>query len=305
MTFVFGDAILDKYVVVDGLRVSSEAPVLIGRYDRTEHRAGGATNVAVNIKTITPDCAVRFYGFCGFDHEGTQLSTCLVKHGVQHNLYEIRGCDTVVKTRYLDENGRQIFRLDKESLFVPDEVAEKKMCDLIDNLTGEVVVVSDYGKGSVTLKMIEALMSFSGWKIVNCKPERVRSYRKADLLVMNLHEARAYLSSSLEGADAAGAISRELETNVLVTCGADGMYLSTNKEGKDRFQAAERTAVFDVTGAGDTVVATIAAHIEEYGGMHADLLRKAAENAADVVRKVGTSVPSLGEAVNQFEVVAL
>ncbi len=297
---VFGDVMLDTYVRCNPDRVSSEAPVIIAKEVERTFAPGGAANVAVSCSLGfgTPTALV---GIVGKDSEGDILETCLINHSVSVDyLVNDPGWQTIEKARFVDSLRRQMLRVDRDGHSVVPPSTERALRDRLTQLAVECdcLVISDYDKGTCTPALIafaiEQFRHYGKYIVVNGKPNHFMWYAGASVLTLNLKEAaeanRLFGSDTWNGTDIvslAGMLHNilwremrhnpEPKTEVLITMGNDGMVWW---KGNDfRVVKAVPVEVADVTGAGDTVTATIACH------KHCDqhVLETAARNAAKVV----------------------
>lgn len=299
---VFGDVMLDQWTVVEPTRVSSEAPVLITEYRGTSYSPGGAGNAAVNCAHMGADVSiVGLYGKgIGNEDYSTELLSALKKNKV--NTEFMLGCcewPTILKHRIVDTQGRHLLRLDREERMKTMDLREIMAFQQIFGIvqeTHEVLFVSDYGKGTcypdLTQKIILRWRARgSGFIIVNGKPENIRAYDGADVLVFNRSEAESvtgklgYAATTL-AAHIANHHSPEVR-NIVVTDGAKGLAWHSGFSRLANMIHAPTVAVADVAGAGDTICATLA----RCGAISLAILQAAVENAAKVVSQRGTSVP--------------
>ena len=313
---VFGDCMLDTYVQVTPTRISPEAPVLICKKGEEYHCPGGAANVAANIQTGF-GLDVRLIGVQGTDEIRCKLVRTLDSYKISWKyLAGVVDWQTIEKRRFVDDLGRQILRLDTEienaklSAAIENELREY-LCEASEETDG--LVISDYGKGTCTPDLIKyAIQSFRSrekYVIVNGKPNKLASYVGANLLVYNLSEAAAawaqfgdYAWNGTDVPSLAGMLRKRInsfpqaastrKTDVLITCGAEGMIL-WDMTGFWA-QKAIPIKIADVTGAGDTVVATIATLIGESNNTWPMILKEAAIRAAEVVSQHGTSIVKKG-----------
>lgn len=264
---VVGDVMMDTYLIGDALRISPEAPVPVVRVEDIRHRLGGAGNVARNIAALKGRAVL--VGFTGDDEDGRRLKTMLSEAAVEPCL--VRGeRPTTVKSRVLARN-QQMLRLDQESLSpaTPEEYAAllKALEPLLPDC--DVVVVSDYGKGLVSAGLLEDIrrMGSGGGHsapkiLVDPKPQNLSCYRQAWMLTPNAKETSESTGMPVRTRPeilAAGRRLREMldAAHVLTTLGAEGMALFS-AEGPVWHVPTVARQVFDVTGAGDTVIAVIA-----------------------------------------------
>jgi D-beta-D-heptose 7-phosphate kinase/D-beta-D-heptose 1-phosphate adenosyltransferase len=292
-----GDAMLDRYVYGAVERVSPEAPIPILRIERERTMLGGAGNVVRNLAAL--GARVRFLAVVGEDEAGREIERLLgAEPGVSAHLAREAGRETAIKTRFV-AGAQQLLRADRETV---QPISAKSEATLMGELDGAieragVVVLSDYGKGVLTEKMlaraIERARAAKKTVIVDPKAADYGCYRGADLITPNRAElaAASRMAVGDDGAIVAAAkalIAANGLGAVLATRGADGMSLVT-ASGEIDHLGAEAREVFDVSGAGDTVVATLAA--ARAAGL---ALKEAAElanvAAGIVVGKAGTAV---------------
>lgn len=264
---VVGDVMMDTYLIGDALRISPEAPVPVVRVEKTRHLLGGAGNVARNIVALRG--ASVLVGLIGRDADGERLESMLDQAGVIPRL--VRGeRPTTVKSRVLARN-QQMIRLDQESQSPTTAEEYAALLAVLEPLVPEfeVVVVSDYGKGLVSAGLLDDIRRLgrnSGHGepkvLVDPKPQHTPCYHKAWMLTPNAKETSESTGLPVHtraGIMAAGRrLREELDAaHVLTTLGADGMALFS-REGPVWHVPTMARQVFDVTGAGDTVIATAA-----------------------------------------------
>jgi rfaE bifunctional protein kinase chain/domain len=293
---ILGDVMLDHFLFGHVERISPEAPVPVVRFEREEHRLGGAANVAHNVEAL--GARPVLIGVAGSDGPARRLVSELARLGIATDGIVTAGdrC-TTQKVRVVTRRNQQVARIDYETdAPLPAEI-EQALIDRIarDVTSAAVVVVSDYLKGVVTrlvaANTIELAARVGVPVLVDPKVPHVDYYAGATLVTPNHHEAEAVtllrIRTGEEARTAAHAFRERVRcAAVLITRGEQGMWLL---EG-DRDHALPATAreVADVTGAGDTVIATIAAAIAAGAGM-ADAARLANLAAGLVVAKFGAA----------------
>jgi len=292
---VVGDVILDRYVTGDTTRVSPEAPVPVVRVSRTEERPGGAANVAVNVCSLGVNTSLL--GITGDDEAADSLARRLQDLGVDGRFSRQAGFPTTTKLRVLSQH-QQLLRLDYER--GPGPVPGADLLPLFRNtLRGDdVVVLSDYAKGS--LQDIEQFVSLAlqqGARVlIDPKGNDFTRYRGASLLTPNLREFEAVVGACAGESDLVEKgrmLCREQDIRaLLVTRGEHGMILI---HGEQLLSLPSHThEVFDVTGAGDTVIAVVAAALAS-GYDLPDAVAYANLAAGLVVQKLGTAAVTTAE----------
>ncbi len=299
-----GDVMLDRYVYGSVDRISPEAPIPILRVEREAAMLGGAGNVVRNLVALGAHTA--FVSVVGNDPAGREVSELIAGiSGVEPYFTVERGRQTTIKTRYVAA-GQQLLRADRETLAMVATSVGEDLRRLAVNAVDDarVVIVSDYGKGVVTPELTSALIKAGRGAhkpiIVDPKGRDFSRYRGATIMTPNRGELAAATAMAV-GTDAEIiAAARRLITQcmldwVLVTRGADGMTL-VDRDGAATHLPTEAREVFDVSGAGDTVVAMLAASIGA-GASVEDAARLANTAAGIVVGKIGTAVASAAEVV--------
>ncbi|MGC9197040.1 MAG: bifunctional D-glycero-beta-D-manno-heptose-7-phosphate kinase/D-glycero-beta-D-manno-heptose 1-phosphate adenylyltransferase HldE [Syntrophobacteraceae bacterium] len=293
---VIGDVMLDRYVWGNVERISPEAPVQVVRALERSDVLGGAANVAANLAGLK--CPVFLLGVCGADSAGETLKSLLAKSGILSELIIDKARRTILKTRIM-AHGQQLLRIDEEDTqALSPESIDKALQILKQTIpASRAVIFSDYHKGMLTAadftrKAIE-MASASGIPVlVDPKGSSWDRYRGATCITPNAGEfdSVAGLPGELEphGFEKRAQAIREMYDlqHLLVTQGAGGMTLFSL--GRDPFHiVAKAREVYDVSGAGDTVIATLAAGVA--GGLSfSDSARLANTAAGIVVGKVGT-----------------
>jgi D-beta-D-heptose 7-phosphate kinase/D-beta-D-heptose 1-phosphate adenosyltransferase len=293
---VIGDVMLDRYIYGDITRISPEAPVPILQVTREIGVPGGAGNVVRNLTAL--GAAVAFISVLGDDQTGSDL-TGLVggQPGVEPWLLVQGGRTTTMKTRYMAA-GQQLFRADREEIApIHPKLAERMLRIAGDAMAAtSVTVLSDYGKGvlagDVAAKLV-ALARQSGRRLIVDPrgPDHAR-YAGADIIIPNRRDLAEATGMSVDNEQAIVAAAAALRSRhgfgaVVVTRGNDGMTLVD--DGGARHFPAEAAEVYDISGAGDTAVATMAAAIA--GGSDVETAVRLANLAAGVVvGKAGTAV---------------
>ena len=294
---VVGDVLLDRFIDGKVSRVSPEAPVPVLKNGSSRALLGGAGNVAANL--LSYGAAVTLVGAVGGDAAAAEMRTlCAGFHRLTAELIEDAARPTTVKARYLS-GWHQLLRVDDEDQRpLPAAIADR----LVDKATAalgraKVLVLSDYAKGVLEPETVATLINAARRAgvpvVVDPKKADAAVFAGATLITPNAEEMARFAGLRIDGNDAAEAACRKLLAAVdvaaiLVTRGEAGMTL-VSRDGAPLHVAAESHRVYDVTGAGDTVVATLAAALA-VGVPLADAVRLANTAAGIVVTKPGTAV---------------
>ncbi|MFK7741663.1 MAG: D-glycero-beta-D-manno-heptose 1-phosphate adenylyltransferase [Planctomycetota bacterium] len=304
---VVGDLILDRYADGDAGRVSPEAPVLVFDFERDRYLLGGACNVAANLGEL--GAAASVLGIIGQDEPGERLRSLLEDADIDTQaLVTDTTRPTTRKTRYVAKT-LQVLRVDHESRAPVGGDAEARLLALLQQrpFPWKSVLLSDYGKGVLTRTVIaaaiEAARSVGGVTVVDPKGNDYSIYEGVDLLTPNRAEAEAATGVSIETtADMHRAAQRLREItkiqNAVITLGKDGIFFET-ESGEHKIIPTEARQVFDVTGAGDTVVSMLT-YCRAAGVSLEDSLRLANHAAGITVAKLGTWAPSRKEVLTRL-----
>jgi len=293
---VVGDVIMDRYVFGEVKRISPEAPIPVLNVDQAEQRLGGAGNVAANLRAM--GAAVSIVSVIGADRWGEDVRGLLVEAGVDAGGLVVDEAHQTVRKSRLMSGGQQILRVDWEGSV--DEVsaaAAELLAKAAERLEGvDAVILSDYGKGALddeTCAKVIALAKERGLPVVvDPKGSDYSKYRGAALVSPNRKEAELALGHALpDGAElSAGARALAEQSGidaVVITLGAGGIHYRAASGAEGRV-AAKARAVYDVTGAGDTVVAQLALYLGA-GAPLADAVQLANEAAGVVVGRLGAA----------------
>jgi rfaE bifunctional protein kinase chain/domain len=299
---VVGDAMLDRYWYGGVERISPEAPVPVVAVSRADERPGGAANVARNVRALGANC--RLLSITGDDAEAASLEKLLQAERVECTLYRDKLINTTVKLRVISRN-QQLLRIDFESPASKD--ARVKLLDhyLAHIRDYGVAIVSDYGKGGLGYiqEMITAARAAAVPVVVDPKGDDYSGYRGATLLTPNRKEFEHVAGRFRDNADLerkARAMVAALELGgLLVTRGEEGMSL-IEASGRVLHLGARAREVFDVTGAGDSVIASIGCAYAA-GGSLEDALQLANIAAGIVVGKLGAAVATPDEILHELE----
>ena len=303
---VIGDIILDKYIYGSVDRVSPESPVPVLRPESEESRLGGAANVASNISSL--GSKVSLQGVIGRDEAAEGLKALLKEKKVK-GFFSTSSLPTISKLRLLASR-HQLLRIDVEEKFSIEEWSKTKalFSKIISSTKATVIVVSDYDKG--TLRDIPFLIKQAAKKniytLIDPKGNDFSKYEGANIITPNYLEFSNAVGGVLSESDLtlkAKNLIEDLKLEaLLITRGAEGMTLVEKQ--KDKMMRTDFSTlaqeVFDVSGAGDTVIASLAASIAS-GFNLSDSVRISNVAAGIVVGKSGTATPRLSELEASFK----
>lgn len=299
---IVGDLILDAYVSGDVTRISPEAPIPILAAKRKEERLGGAGNVAANLVSMQAD--VDVVGVLGDDGYGRALRQLMEEQGI-----DTGGCTvdatrpTILKTRMMS-GAHQMLRVDWEDARPIGGEASRAMLALLPERVrrAKSVVLSDYGKGVLTQEVVRSVIATARAAkipvLVDPKGDDYKRYDGATLVTPNRKEAEQALGRKLARSDDMSRAADDLMAMAgldaaVITLGADGIYFK-DKRGASGLVPAHARAVFDVTGAGDTVVAQLGFYLAE--GLPLGTAVELANRAAAItVGRLGTHAVSRAE----------
>lgn len=292
---VVGDVMLDRYWFGDVSRISPEAPVPVVLMERSEDRPGGAANVARNARAL--GAQVSLLAVVGQDEAAGALSRLLAQEDVAASLHPDPALHTTIKLRVIGRQ-QQLLRIDFETR-PTREVLQAKL-DEYRALVGahDLVVLSDYDKGGLTHveEMIRIARDAGKPVLVDPKGDDFARYSGARMVTPNRGELRAAIGRWSDEDDLQRRIAALCER-----CRIDSLLLTRSEEGMSLYEAgttiheaARAREVYDVSGAGDTVIATVAVMMAG-GASPADAMRLANHAAGIVVGKLGTATVTLDE----------
>jgi len=307
---VWGDVMLDEFVWGDVTRISPEAPVPVVEVRRESVHLGGAANVLANLRSLGARASV--VGVVGSDRAGERVRAELREVGAlgaDENLIVDVSRPTTLKTRII-AHSQPVVRADRERRTPVDGLVEERIVETLRKLLrgADALVVSDYDKGAVTpgaLGEILTAAEVAGVPVlVDPKIRNFNFYRPATLITPNHHEAMRLTGTEEDDDDgmtrAARAIREGLGCrSVLITRGERGMML-LEEDGEPVFVPTAAREVYDVTGAGDTVIATLAASLAAGAGL-VEAAMLANHAAGIVVGKIGTATATADELLASFQ----
>lgn len=297
-TVVVGDVMLDRYWFGSVDRISPEAPVPVLAVNSEETRAGGAANVAHNLLALGAQC--ELLSVVGDDEAGREIRSIIEEYGAKTSLIVDSDIRTIVKLRMVAQN-QQLLRADFDQK-PSDEVLARCLHGFSKTVKdADVVVLSDYGKGGLThvADMISLAKQANVPVIIDPKGSDYSRYRGATLITPNMKEFEAVAgvcSNDTEFSERAHELCRELELEyLLVTRSEKGMSLFC-ADGRQINSPAMALEVYDVSGAGDTVISLMAlATVSDFEEQ--DKLELANTVAGIVVGKLGTAVATIDEVI--------
>ncbi len=290
---VVGDIILDQYLWGSVDRISPEAPVPIVRIKNTTLAPGGAANVANNIVSL--EAGVMLIGIAGNDYNGEQLAEVLNRNSIKHLLFKVN-TPTITKVRVVG-NRQQMMRLDYEEPGPLPEETKKGIKDAVVSCIDDynVVVISDYNKGVCEEELCRFIISEANKRnipvVIDPKGKEWKKYSGAELVTPNMKELNEFLGDNIPNEDSSveksipAVFSGSGFKNLLITRSEKGMTLFDGKQ-VEHFPTFAKE-VYDVSGAGDTVIAALAAGIAS-GYKLRDSVEFANMAAGIVVGKLGT-----------------
>lgn len=295
---IIGDVMLDKYIWGEVERISPEAPVPIVSVNKENYVPGGAANVANNISAF--GAKAYLVGIVGKDEAKKILENELKKNKISSSLIEdVR--PTIQKVRVIVQN-QQLLRIDYEDKKYIEEHVESKIIDLIEKIKKiDVIIISDYGKGIITKNLIKYIVKFAHERkikvVVDPKPKHTDYYKDVDVITPNTKEAmemtKMSVSSERDIEEIGFCLYEKINSNIIITRGKDGMTLI--KKDKTKYNIPTKVKeVFDVSGAGDTVVALLALCLSSGCDLY-DAAYIANHAAGIVVGKIGTATTNVDE----------
>jgi D-beta-D-heptose 7-phosphate kinase/D-beta-D-heptose 1-phosphate adenosyltransferase len=298
---VVGDVMLDEFARGDVRRISPEAPVPVLEVTSRALALGGAANAAANVASLGGKATL--IGIVGDDSGARSVVSLLGERGIASSLVTEHGRPTTHKTRFV-ARGQQIVRIDQESREAPTDDTRRRLVDAVLEAaeTADAFILSDYAKGAIDADLTAALVAAAKKKsvavVADPKHRDLRIYRGVSVVTPNHGELELAVGRPLTTDEdfvrAANDVVPLLDGGALLaTRGADGMTLFEPGAKPFHVKAAAKS-VFDVTGAGDTVVATLAIALAGGAAMH-DAVTAASAAAGVVVSKVGTASVSPAE----------
>lgn len=295
---------LDKYVFGKVTRISPEAPVPIILENSRKNRIGGAGNVSANISSLNAENITL--GVYGFDSEALEIEKLFLENTSNSLIRTKRS--TTTKTRFMAHN-QQLLRLDKEDSSALDSEVNEQLLNQYNKLLSEtdLILISDYGKGVINKETVTKIIQEANKQhipvIVDPKKPNYEFYKGAWLITPNTKEAAEMLKQKIEDLDFESAgfdIARKYSVkNVIITRGSEGMSIYEHNQDAKHIKPTAKQ-VYDVTGAGDTVIATLAVTLQKGLGVY-ESAQIANYAAGIVVEKIGTTPINIKELSNKLK----
>ncbi len=298
---VIGDIMLDRYIYGRVERISPEAPIPIVHRQETMLVPGGAGNTAANITALGAACAL--FGVIGQDTAGQEMQNTLTTFSIETQGVRTINRPTTEKIRVLG-NHQQIVRIDHESTQLLDEEQTTELCQAIAKAAPQcdALLVCDYAKGVVTEQLMDSLRTLAQKQgiplLADVRPEHKAWYHDIDFITPNKKETSGMAGMPLrtlsEAKEAGHMLARELKTTILLTMSEDGMLVINQDANETIHLPTKAQEVTDVSGAGDTVIATFTLALAS-GATPKQAAHLANHAASVVVAKLGTATVSPDE----------
>lgn len=294
---VVGDFMLDEYIHGKVDRISPEAPVPIVVEQNRRYLPGGAGNVVQNLGALGAEIYIA--GQIGADSDGERLKELLLPRCRQAVFTTADRC-TTRKTRILAGN-QQVCRLDSEKAGSLSERATRELTEFIESVRSRMdgIIISDYDKGVVSISLLDAILAEErAFVAVDPQIGHFPYYKKVSILTPNHHEAGSFLGRTLKTDEQVESGGREIlgrlaAERILITRGEKGMSLISQKEGVHHIPTRARE-VFDVTGAGDTVISVLTLAMVA-GATSVEAMELSNAAAGIVVGRIGAASPTVAE----------
>ncbi len=305
---ILGDTMLDEYLFGKVERISPEAPVPVVDIESNRQLLGGAANVAANIRALGDEPLL--VGTVGEDDAASSLRRLLADRGIaSEHLVIDQSRQTTIKTRIMAHN-QQVVRADRETRHELSEEIENEVFDRIVRVADSIaaIIISDYGKGVITLSLLKRVIELCQEKrifiAVDPKETRFHNYERVSLITPNHHEAGfawgRRINTEADLLEVGNGLLNKLQAeNILITRGAQGMSLFRSGCAPTHIPTFARR-VYDVTGAGDTVIATFVSAIAA-GADPVEAAIVANAGAGFTVAEVGTAAITLADLKKELE----
>lgn len=309
---IVGDLMLDEYIFGKTTRSSPEAPVPIVEVERVVHVPGGAANAATNVSSLGDETIL--VGVIGRDENGQKLMKLLQKQGINTaGIFEDFERPTTTKSRIVTK-GHHVVRIDKESRKPISKKLERKLLAFIKKTISRVntILISDYAKGVVTPSLSQTIINLAKnidkQVLIDPKGKDFNKYQGCYIVTPNLKELETVLKIKVKDIKSLRQAEKTLLAKVdseaiLTTLGADGMAL-TEKSGKYTAIPATDVKVVDISGAGDTAIATFALSLTAGANLYEAMLISTYACSVTIA-KMGTATVSRNELIKAIKEVKL
>lgn len=299
---VIGDVMLDQYTFGTVTRISPEAPVPVVQKITDTYILGGAANVANNVAALGAKAIL--IGIVGNDYRKDIFTRLLKEKNIKSQLVISKERPTILKNRIMVGEFQQLLRFDDEKTSTLTHIEEEKIIKLVTaNIkTVDAIILSDYAKGFFTKRIVSTILKlakkYKKEVFADIKPSNKDIFVGVNLITPNLKEAQE-MSGEKDVTKAGKELQKIYKTNIVITLSADGMMIFQKNLGPKQI-SAKKLKVFDVSGAGDTVMAVLALGL--VSGMSLTDAANVANHAGGiVVQKPGTATLSLEELQSDFE----
>ena len=305
---ILGDIMLDEYLYGAVSRISPEAPVPVVEINNEQIRLGGAANVANNIRSLGDEPYLM--GLVGEDEASIKLSQLLKEKGISREfLIDDPDRRTTIKTRII-AHSQQVVRADREDAFEISEKIEQRILDRFNSVRDKIsgVIISDYGKGVITQSLLEKIIPICKenkiFVAVDPKETHFFNYKRVSVITPNHHEAGFAAGRRIKTDEDLNYVGKHLleklqAESILITRGEKGMALFNANGEVDYFPTVAKK-VFDVTGAGDTVISAFVASIAAGATLkEATVISNCA--AGIVVGEIGTATATVPQLVAELK----
>ncbi len=289
---------LDEYIFGNINRINPEAPVPILNVSNNnrEHRLGGSSNTANNIASLGANCTL--IGQVGNDKFKDSLLKLLNNSNINPFLIERDDFTTIKKTRLVAQ-GQQALRVDFEDSKQLESQHVKKIIDFINSNKFDMILLSDYDKGMITKELVEELKKTNIPIIVDPKPNTINLFKNVFAITPNTKEAREITNSKSSPEELSKIIAKEYNTHVIITQGSKGTSTYNKDTEEYKHLPAKAREVYDVSGAGDTFIATLTLALASKTELYV-ATQIANQAAGIVVGKFGTATLTLDELKSSF-----
>jgi D-beta-D-heptose 7-phosphate kinase / D-beta-D-heptose 1-phosphate adenosyltransferase len=295
---VIGDLILDEYLFGKINRINPEAPVPVLNVSNNnrEHRLGGAANTANNVASLGAKCTV--IGQVGNDPFKEQMNELFKQANINPFLIERNDFTTIKKTRLVAQN-QQALRVDFEDPKPIESEHVKQIINFIKSNQFDMILLSDYNKGTLTNELVEAIKNLNIPIVVDPKPINMKLFKDTFAIAPNIKEAKEITNSNSQPEELSKLIADEYNTHVIITQGPNGTSSYNKDTNEYNHLPTKAREVYDVSGAGDTFIAALTLALASRAELY-ESTQIANQAAGVVVGKFGTATLTLEELKSSF-----